>query len=414
MKIIMHLLLLSLCYTFSLLIFQNGFLLKRKELQMRIVLLVDALRYDFMVPPEDGAPTTFFRGQMPGVAKLMTRGGQIGLLLADPPTTTLQRIKALTTGTLPTFIDAGDNFSPSPIINEDNIFFQARSCTLNVTFMGLRSTQIFSHVLIHSRVLTSTISTALTMRSKSPAADLVIAHLLGVDHCGHKYGPNHIQMSNILWKMDKIIMETANALFENDLLIVLGDHGMTTTGDHGGDSDDETHAGLLVYSPSHKFDVLPGDLRQIDLVPTISLLLGLPIPFSNLGIVIDSLFPKNLTNQAIALNYEQMRSAMRHLQASLRAAWTQFDLSLMKLGLLCFIEALLFTLSFRRLTPIHYVLRSGCLLLQLSLIFGGSSESLAVPLLLVCFFFLLFSSFTSHSSISSFFSSSSLCQQFTQ
>lgn len=108
----------------------------QRQYKRVVVLLVDALRHDFMVPPEDGAPTTFFRGQMPGVAKLMTRGGQIGLLLADPPTTTLQRIKALTTGTLPTFIDAGDNFSPSPIINEDNIFFQARSCTLNVTFMG--------------------------------------------------------------------------------------------------------------------------------------------------------------------------------------------------------------------------------------------------------------------------------------
>lgn len=46
--------------------------------------------------------------------------------------------------------------------------------------------------------------------------------------------------------MDEIILETANELLSDDLLIVLGDHGMTSTGDHGGDSDDETHAGLLV------------------------------------------------------------------------------------------------------------------------------------------------------------------------
>lgn len=208
-------------------------------------------------------------------------------------------------------------------------------------------------------------------------------------------------------------METANSLSDKDLLIVLGDHGMTSTGDHGGDSDDETHAGLLVFSPSQNFDSLPGHIRQIDLVPTISLLLGLPIPFSNLGIVINSLFPKKLIGQAIALNYEQMRrfantyatanpsfefseiiahdttvpmeqlSAMHRLQTSLRAAWTQFDLSLIKLGLMCFVETLLFTLSFRPFTLIQYVMRSGCLLLQISVIISGSNESLAIPLLLI-------------------------------
>ena len=30
----------------------------------------------------------------------------------------------------------------------------------------------------------------------------------------------------------------------------MGDHGMTVTGDHGGDSEEELSAGLFVYSPS--------------------------------------------------------------------------------------------------------------------------------------------------------------------
>ncbi|VDM85601.1 unnamed protein product [Strongylus vulgaris] len=107
--------------------------------------------------------------------------------------------------------------------------------------------------------------------------------------------------------VDEIILETAKELLSDELLVVLGDHGMTSTGDHGGDSDDETHAGLLIFSPGHEFPPLKEGLRQIDLVPTLSLLLGLPIPFSNLGIVIESLFPQNLIEQAIALNYEQVR-----------------------------------------------------------------------------------------------------------
>ena len=37
------------------------------------------------------------------------------------------------------------------------------------------------------------------------------------------------------------------------VLLVFGDHGMTKTGDHGGDSTDEVHAGLFVYSSTKRF-----------------------------------------------------------------------------------------------------------------------------------------------------------------
>ena len=40
------------------------------------------------------------------------------------------------------------------------------------------------------------------------------------------------------------------ALDNNTVLFVLGDHGMTRTGDHGGDSKDELDAALFVYSLS--------------------------------------------------------------------------------------------------------------------------------------------------------------------
>lgn len=43
--------------------------------------------------------------------------------VADAPTTTLQRLKGITTGSLPTFIDVGSNFATSEI-NEDNFIDQ--------------------------------------------------------------------------------------------------------------------------------------------------------------------------------------------------------------------------------------------------------------------------------------------------
>ena len=39
-------------------------------------------------------------------------------------------------------------------------------------------------------------------------------------------------------------------MHQDTILFVMGDHGMTRTGDHGGDSSDELEAGLFIYSPT--------------------------------------------------------------------------------------------------------------------------------------------------------------------
>ena len=40
-----------------------------------------------------------------------------------------------------------------------------------------------------------------------------------------------------------------DAISDDTVLFVFGDHGMTMSGDHGGDSHDELNAALFVYSP---------------------------------------------------------------------------------------------------------------------------------------------------------------------
>ena len=81
---------------------------------------------------------------------------------------------------------------------------------------------------------------------------------------------------------------------DNDtILFVFGDHGMTATGEHGGESQDETDAALFVYSPRPLFcnrQMRNRVVCQIDLVPTTAMLLGIPLPFSNLGAIIPELF----------------------------------------------------------------------------------------------------------------------------
>lgn len=105
-----------------------------------IVLLVDALKYDFGVynaSVEEGKAAPF-QNNLKVIHELQKSAPshtRLYKFIADPPTTTLQRLKGLTTGTLPTFIDMGSNFA-TPEINEDNIIDQLKANGKRSVFMG--------------------------------------------------------------------------------------------------------------------------------------------------------------------------------------------------------------------------------------------------------------------------------------
>lgn len=61
---------------------------------------------------------------------------------------------------------------------------------------------------------------------------LLIAHYLGVDHCGHTYGPLHPEMARKLTEMNAVIRMIVDKMDDETTLFVIGDHGMTGTGWH--------------------------------------------------------------------------------------------------------------------------------------------------------------------------------------
>lgn len=104
--------------------------------------------------------------------------------------------------------------------------------------------------------------------------DLLVAHFLGVDHCGHKHGPLHHEMSRKLSEMNEVIKTLVETIDDDTMLLILGDHGMTVSGDHGGASSDETEALLFAYSKQKQFVSTSYDndvkfIQQIDLAPTL-------------------------------------------------------------------------------------------------------------------------------------------------
>lgn len=238
--------------------------------------------------------------------------------------------------------------------------------------------------------------------------DFLIGHCLGVDHVGHRIGPDHPTMKTKLEQMDEMLRGIVDLLDDDTLFVLLGDHGMDTKGDHGGDGDLETSASLWIYSksrrlvdphavipPSHlSYHTFPGTtipyrrVQQIDLVPSLSLALGLQIPFNNLGTVIPELFWDDQDGtrfrRALELNAAQVKNYLdtyrtsaaggeldlewrrleelwnasnasgdnrwdsttdftRHALETCRALWAQFNVPLMTLGLVLFVAGTLTT-----------------------------------------------------------------------
>ena len=107
-----------------------------------VILVVDALKYDFCVYNSSLASPGYSQNKLP-VLEEHSRGdprsgltsGKLFRFLADPPTTTMQRLKGLTTGSLPTFIDVSSNFA-SAEISEDNIIDQLVNNAKRVVFAG--------------------------------------------------------------------------------------------------------------------------------------------------------------------------------------------------------------------------------------------------------------------------------------
>ena len=290
-----------------------------KAFDKAVIIIIDALRYDFTVP-FSGEPHHFHNAltvldetarQNPGNAFLLP-------FIADPPTSTLQRLKGLTTGTLPTFIDIGSNFAGTAI-EEDNLVGQLRNAGKTLVHLGDDTWHslfpgYFDDNLTHSydsfnvwdlfTVDNGVTEHLLPLLSPENTGkwDVLFGHYLGVDHAGHRYGPDHPATNSKLREMDNVIRKVITLLDDNTLLVVMGDHGMDVKGDHGGESDDEVQAALWMYSKKavfgrgHNGKMEPPatakdrPVGQIDLVPTLSLLLGMPIPFNNLGAPIAEAF----------------------------------------------------------------------------------------------------------------------------
>ncbi|KAH6653976.1 GPI ethanolamine phosphate transferase [Truncatella angustata] len=320
-----------------------------KTFDKAVVVIVDALRYDFTVPVRDSSKAEVYHNAFPFLYETSRNKPNNAVLLpfiADPPTATLQRLKGLTTGTLPTFADIGSSFGGTAI-DEDNILKQLKGLGKRIAHLGddtwtalfpgyfqpniskaYDSFNVWDLHTVDNGVQEHIFP--LLQSERKGEWDLLIGHLLGVDHAGHRYGPSHPAMTSKLQQMDKFVRDLVASLDDDTLLVVMGDHGMDGKGDHGGESDDEVEAALWMYSNKPVFGRTKSEyvtppatakirpVNQIDLVPTLSLLLGIPIPYNNLGRPIEEAFagPRGNAWNNLAAVSSMASAGIRRYQAS--------------------------------------------------------------------------------------------------
>ncbi|ETV70279.1 hypothetical protein H257_14185 [Aphanomyces astaci] len=331
-----------------------------------VFVVIDALRADMVLGNaainHHGEDLSLF---MPYTAHLATSDLTVAYVAqAGVPTVTMPRLKALTTGKQPAFIDVLRNFN-SKALDDDNIMRTLHQAGYRMVLYGDETwLDLFPH-LFHRHDATSGFFTTDTIfvdsnvtrhlheeldptmaHSNSRDWDVLVLHYLGVDHVGHMDGPHSSSMRHKLGEMDAVVRSIHNAIRAQDivrqtsnnqqqpdgvlptLFVLCSDHGMTNTGNHGGASIEESSALLLfVMPPTNATDhdearTFTKSSRkesfrralQVDLVPTLAALFGVAIPTTNTGKMLHHV----LHAAGLASPLEAMQRNLRQLIAS----WT--------------------------------------------------------------------------------------------
>ncbi|KAJ5663738.1 GPI ethanolamine phosphate transferase 2 [Penicillium longicatenatum] len=278
-----------------------------------IFMVVDALRSDFVYSND----SEFLFTQ-----SLIRAGAVLPFTAhASSPTVTMPRLKAMTTGSVPSFLDVilniAESDTTSTLAYQDTWLAQLRARGDRLVMYGDDTwLKLFPGMFERSDGTTSffvsdfvEVDQNVTRHVPTELAEsdwsALVMHYLGLDHIGHKAGPRSPFMASKQQEMDAVVKNIYTAMqqephLQSTLFVLCGDHGMNDAGNHGGSSVGETSPALLFLSP--KFEAMGHTLEspveasddfqyyrsveQADITPTLAGLLGLPIPLNSLGVFI--------------------------------------------------------------------------------------------------------------------------------
>jgi ethanolaminephosphotransferase len=339
-----------------------------------VIVLIDALRADMVLGSaamhgNTGDTSQRMKGElnahMPFTSGLVTSGRALGYVAhASVPTVTMPRLKALVTGKAPAFIDILKNFNSAALDEDANLVSLLAASGKRIVFYGDDTwLKLFPETFKRSdgtsgfytrdtvevdENVTRHLSEELdpTMQNeKSGDWDALVLHYLGLDHVGHLRGPRSPLMKDKLQEMDGVVQRVVESVraqdgqrMQNDdnaqpsLILLCSDHGMSEVGNHGGATLEESSALLMflrgdgepMHSPANTF--YKQKRSQVDLVPTISTLFGLPIPLYSTGLLLDDVVRASPRSASHRGSY-YLRALYRNVQQLYALAKIKFHAS---------------------------------------------------------------------------------------
>ncbi|KAL2262095.1 hypothetical protein VTK26DRAFT_2497 [Humicola hyalothermophila] len=319
-----------------------------------VFMVIDALRSDFVYTAGSGFEFT---------QSLIRDGAALPFTAhATPPTVTMPRLKAITTGSIPSFLDVVLNLDEadesSSLASQDTWLAQmkARGTGKLVMYGDDTWLRLFPGTFDRADGTTSffvsdftevdnNVTRHIADELKRDDWNTMVLHYLGLDHIGHKGGPKSPHMVVKQREMDAIVQQIYTAIeseyyLRSTLFVLCGDHGMNDAGNHGASSAGETSPALLFMSP--KLRDLEGSLQsplpevegfqyhrtveQSDLAPTLAALLGFPVPKNNLGALIPEFLPFWPNKQ------DQVQLLMRNARQILDIVLAAFGQELLESG----------------------------------------------------------------------------------
>lgn len=352
-----------------------------------VLVVIDALRSDFVFEKS--------KSHFSYVHSLLEQGNAWGFTaFSNPPTVTLPRLKGITTGSTPNFLDAilnvAEDDSSSNLKEQDSWVKQFINHGKRVRFFGddtwlkLFPLHFFDEYEGTNSFFVSDFEQVdLNVTRHVPHQlqnqddwDALILHYLGLDHIGHKGGSGSQFMPGKHEEMDAIIKQIYENSDDDTLICVMGDHGMNDNGNHGGSSAGETSAALVFMSKKLQDYEVPAEqksvhlpvedtstapnyqyltsIQQVDLVPTLAALFNFPIPKNSVGVLIRDtlqLLDDKLAAVKVQENFQQLQlrnghdgkeeclgdfdvtfQKMRDIQSELARSATDYNYNFLSIG----------------------------------------------------------------------------------
>ena len=242
-----------------------------------VLVIVDGLRYDTST-------------EMPFLNELATRGTEL-TVIGDSPSYSQNAWTTLLTGASPQIsgaptISEGDVDRITPI-QADHLFAAATRAGQSTALYGFywwkemvppEFWDAGAFTEGEDAAADQSILLPALAQLETDAPDFMLIHLDQIDYAGHQHGGKSKEYREAALRVDTHLEEIVSRLdLNHQTIVVVSDHGHINDGGHGG-GDRVVLTTRLVAAGKGTRAGDHGEIRQIDVAPTLAALMGVPMP----------------------------------------------------------------------------------------------------------------------------------------